>query len=371
MSMFKGLFKVMFRRKGLVVTMFVTPILSILIIYAMFSFGNGSVTKVGYFDEDNSKQSKYILEQLKQNKRYKLYQDLNKEVLDEYIQDQKLEVIIKIPKNFGKNIVLGKADKVNLTFNNIEATAWLKNDLNNIIDRLNTIGQVSKGNEKVFEDIFKDSNNTNIKISNNLLEDETIGKSIAYRALGILMIFLVSTTMVITEQIVDDKRIGISNKIKLANSNFYSYFISFFIIGLIIVMVEILIIQLGIFLLKINMGIHPLYYMLAILSFGLVSIAVSLMLGGLCKELFTAQTAINIFNAPFAMLAGAWWPVEIMPDFMQKISKFVPQNWTMSAVKAIQYGNNYNEYFKFIGMLLGLAFILYLMAAYFMGKNRN
>lgn len=371
MSIFKGLFKVMFRRKGLVVSMIVTPLLSIMIMYAFIYTSNNTAAKIGIFDSDNSSQSRYIVEKLQKNKRYQLFENLNEEALNSYIQEQKLEAIVKIPKNFGDSVLKGKAEKLELLFNNdSEATAWIENDLNNIVDRLNIVGQSSVGNKNLYEEIIKDSNNDSITITDNALGDEFAGKKSVTRAVGILMIFLMGTTLVITEHIIIDKENGLSNRIKLAKSNFYSYFISFSLIGVIIVAVEIVIIQIGIFLLNINMGLSPLYYMLAISSFGFVCIGLSLLLGGACRYNLTAQTWVNIFNLPFAMLAGSLWPVELMPTFMQKISKFIPQNWTMSAITSMQLGNE-GQYFKNIGMLFALAITLYVSAAIMMGRDRK
>jgi ABC-type multidrug transport system permease subunit len=44
-------------------------------------------------------------------------------------------------------------------------------------------------------------------------------------------------------------------------------------------------------------------------------------------------TAIGVIAAnTLAALGGAWWPIEITPEFMQTLQKFIPSGWAMDAM---------------------------------------
>lgn len=361
----------MFRRKGLIISIFIAPIISILGIYGISTI-NDSKVKIGFIDFDKSEQSKFILEKLKDNQKYSIDENIDKDNIESFISNGKIDVIVQIDNDFSEKLIKGEISKIRLSYEqNSEAIVWFENNLNAIVDNLHNIGQASNGNKEVFNKIMEESDKSKFEIKENKLYDEKIGKTISERAVGILMIFMIGTTFSIIEQILKDKYTGMVNRIRMAKSNFFGYFFSFTIIGCIIVIAQTIIIQLALMVLGINSGIPIQYYMLSIFSFGLICVGISICLGALCKENSTAQIVANIFNIPFAMLAGAFWPVYLMPDFMQKIAKFIPQNWTMSSIVAIQNSNDINLYFAYIIKLVITSVILFLISGIVMIKKFN
>lgn len=39
------------------------------------------------------------------------------------------------------------------------------------------------------------------------------------------------------------------------------------------------------------------------------------------------------------MLAGVYWPLEIMPNFMQRLAEFIPQTWAIRGFRDIASGS--------------------------------
>ncbi|MCZ8520269.1 MULTISPECIES: ABC transporter permease [Paenibacillus] len=59
--------------------------------------------------------------------------------------------------------------------------------------------------------------------------------------------------------------------------------------------------------------------------------------GGLRRpdSLTTVQALVG---TPTCMLGGCFWPVDLMPEAMQKLSRFVPQSWALSALRTLTAG---------------------------------
>ena len=371
-SIFKNMFKLMLRRKGLVISTLIFPFICIIVIYGFISSFGDSGAKIGIVDYDNSKQSEYILRSLQKNERYKFYNNLNDKELNYYIEDQQLEAIVKIDKDFGSSVVRGEPKKIELMYNNASAaTAWLKNDINYLVDRLQLVGQVSQGDETIYDDILLKSQNNEFVVNLYDIEDESIGISVVLRAVGLLVVLMITSTSILVEQILADKYSGVLGKIKLAASDYWAYLASMMLIGVIIVAVETILIQIGIVVIGIKMGIPIVHYMLAIFSFGLYCVGLAIFIGAVCKNNITAESLNNIFNVPFAMLAGCFWPLSLMPDYMQKIGEFIPQNWPLAAISAIQNNNNYGDYYGYIFRLLILSILLLVAGAIIMNKKGN
>jgi len=71
------------------------------------------------------------------------------------------------------------------------------------------------------------------------------------------------------------------------------------------------------------------------------------------------------------MLGGCFWPVEVMPSFMQKISYAVPQRWVLSAIEKVQHGNGINDTLLNFIILLLFACIFFAIAAVGFNTNKN
>jgi ABC-2 type transport system permease protein len=60
------------------------------------------------------------------------------------------------------------------------------------------------------------------------------------------------------------------------------------------------------------------------------------------------------------MLGGVYWPIDVVPDLMQKIAMAVPQTWAMSGFKEIISGSLHaGTLLKDIGALLGFTVLFF------------
>ncbi len=85
----------------------------------------------------------------------------------------------------------------------------------------------------------------------------------------------------------------------------------------------------------------PALPMVALVLFGWAAFTASLaiVLANVTRTL--AQTAgIGVFSTQvMAALGGCWWPIEITPEWMQTLSKFLPTGWAMDAIhKLVNFG---------------------------------
>jgi ABC-2 type transport system permease protein len=53
------------------------------------------------------------------------------------------------------------------------------------------------------------------------------------------------------------------------------------------------------------------------------------------------------------MIGGCFWPIEIMPEFLQKAANFVPQKWTIDAIVRLASGESIMDVWMNI-VILGL-----------------
>jgi ABC-2 type transport system permease protein len=85
-----------------------------------------------------------------------------------------------------------------------------------------------------------------------------------------------------------------------------------------------------------------------------------LMIAGLVKTKQQATAISAVLIVSTCMLGGVYWPIDIVPEVMQKIALGVPQSWAMSGFKEIVSGSLHGEtLLKDSGALIAFTFLFF------------
>lgn len=60
----------------------------------------------------------------------------------------------------------------------------------------------------------------------------------------------------------------------------------------------------------------------------------------------------SLIITPISMLGGLFWDINMMPDFLQKISKFLPTAWGINAAAVLLEGKPLSDILDHILVLL-------------------
>ncbi|SDM93527.1 ABC-2 type transporter [Paenibacillus sp. yr247] len=93
------------------------------------------------------------------------------------------------------------------------------------------------------------------------------------------------------------------------------------------------------------------FFLLA--SMGIVSAVASLV-----KNTSYVGMVNTLVVTPTCMLGGCFWPISLMPDWMQKIANFVPQKWVIEAIQRMAAGQSLSQMWMHMGVLILFALIL-------------
>ncbi|GAB4521043.1 MAG: hypothetical protein OHK0046_31940 [Anaerolineae bacterium] len=91
------------------------------------------------------------------------------------------------------------------------------------------------------------------------------------------------------------------------------------------------------FLLGVNFGDDPLALLLVMVTFTLSVTALTLLLATVVKSEMQAASVTTFAALTLAPLGGAWWPLEIVPDFMKTVAFISPVGWAMDAFNQMSY----------------------------------
>ena len=101
-----------------------------------------------------------------------------------------------------------------------------------------------------------------------------------------------------------------------------------------------------------------------LLAWGAMCTSLALLLGSIAKTPAQAGGLGVFVTMALASLGGAWWPIEIAPDWMQTVQMFTPTGWTMDALhKLISFDAAWQTALPNLAILLVGAFFIGVLAA--------
>lgn len=188
---------------------------------------------------------------------------------------------------------------------------------------------------------------------------ETKGmNNLSSRAIGFSIMFLMITLLSVTGTILDARKQGVWYRMLVTPSSrlevIGGYLLSFFVIGWL---------QFGILMLfssllfDVEWGNIP-GVALLVSSLLLCVVGLGLMVAGFVRTTEQQSALGTIVIVSTCMLGGIYWPLDVVPQFMQKIANFVPQTWAMRGfTELVARGGSIPDILVPVSILLGFAAI--------------
>ena len=109
-----------------------------------------------------------------------------------------------------------------------------------------------------------------------------------------------------------------------------------------------------------NFGSNPLALLSVMAAFVLCVTALTFALAPWITSEGQARGLVLLLSLSLAPLGGAWWPLEIVPEFMQTLGHLSPVAWAMDAFQdLIWYNGGFGDVLPEIGVLLAAAAVLF------------
>ncbi|MCQ6558191.1 ABC transporter permease [Paenibacillus mendelii] len=124
-------------------------------------------------------------------------------------------------------------------------------------------------------------------------------------------------------------------------------------------------------LLHYDYGVEFGAHFLVLECFLLAAVGLSTAIAGLVRNTDHLPQLSTLVVTPTCMLGGCFWPIGMMPDFMQKLANFVPQRWAMEAIDRMAFGSGLQDVMLPIGILLLFAAVLLAFGVFILQPNRS
>jgi ABC-2 type transport system permease protein len=139
--------------------------------------------------------------------------------------------------------------------------------------------------------------------------------------------------------LVDDRVSGVLTRIAVAPVSYFRYlWETLLAYGILLVLQNAVVVALGLVLYGWSLG-SPLLQLVAFSCFSLSSIALCLAVFSLFGRRETAYGTLSTVILLLSLIGGFYWPVEMMPEPLQRAALLTPPYWLVNALTALQRGD--------------------------------
>lgn len=337
-------------RKGLLVFILLPSIVIAGIISVTGGMSDESASLL-YTNMDTGAGGKHLITELSKNGDYKLVESSNEEDLKESIIGQKGAAGIFIPADYTADLLNGNPPQVTVyELRTTEDSILVKMKADAIArEMLSTAATVKAAGSAgetaqlaQFAAILDQAGQHHVgslRTDYNLYPRQTLGV-----ITGMTLMFLMGLVTSTVSLIMDDRKRRTMMRMFSAPVRSYEIalgnFLGSFIVGLIQITV---VLVLGKWVLRYDYELPMYLYFLILAAFMLVSMGIAGTVAGLIRNPNNAGLLNSLILTPTCMLGGCFWPLSIMPDYMQKAANFTPQKWALQAVDIAAAGGGWNE----------------------------
>jgi ABC-2 type transport system permease protein len=369
-------------RKGFL-TMVLLPILIISGIIGMFGHSLDNKAPIVIWNEDESWLSSPIIEAIQAIDSFEVHLqgDHDPEPLErlkEEVFEGKWGAIVHIPAGYTVKLLAGEKSDVSLYRKNEQQwNASLLLTLNEVTDRIvRNVGLAleSSTNEHTREQLVR-----------QLMEQQAIskvsvvtkGRIIPYSnalvlVIGMMLMFIMILVNQSISGVMEDRANRTMARIFAAPVRAWQIALGNFLGCWLLGTVQLLLILVTTrYVIGFDFGISVGKMLIIMELFLLSAVGIATAVAGLVRNSTSLGNINNLVVIPTCMLGGCFWPVTMMPDFMQKLANFTPQRWAITALDQMQAGVPITDVGIELGILLLFAAVLLAFGSYVLQPSKS
>ncbi|KAB2443680.1 ABC transporter permease [Bacillus luti] len=358
-------------KKGLLIIISL-PIIGTLISFSTYgNIGQGTLN-IGVINKENQSIANDTVKFLEGLDHVNVSKVKESEIEDK-LTSKKLDGVITLESGFSESVREGKPGYIEISsIKGAQVTAFIKSYLYNYIDNVAAISKVAGTDQSAFDTMYAGYQKSAFKVKTETLEDTSKNKDMTNQTMGYLIMFMLFSAANLSGYILKEKENRTYFRLLSTPIDGKKFILSNVGVNMMILTVQIMITILfltNVFHTNINM---PFIVMIAVLMiFALVAVGMSLAIVAFSKNSASANTLQNMVIVPTCLLAGCYFPYDIMPKAVQKVADFLPQRWLLDTVSKLQQGIPISDLYLNILILFAFAVAFFLIAIYKFGRNND
>lgn len=362
-----------------ILTYLVFPVVIVSVIVALVG-GGSTPAPIGYVNLDQGPAGQRLISELQRQTGRELQAEPDEAALKQMITNRKLPFAIVIPRDYSASLLAGDAAapiyyELNVTENSVLARMAVQAEHRRLAETAALVG-ANAGNGSsaagmtAFSRLLEAQDRTAVRIT--LTDEHLYPRQGLNNVIGFTLLFLMSLAGTCVSLILEDRREGTMARMFTAPVNAAQValgnFLGCFLLGWLQI-AALLLVTRG--LLRYDYGVPVWLHAAVLTAFMLVTIGLATALAGLVRNPDLVPTLNTLVLTPTCMLGGCFWPISIMPDYLQIAANFMPQKWAIEAVKRVSEGGSLTEAGAPIAILLLMAVVLLAIGSVILRPNER
>lgn len=356
--------RTLFQKKGFLLYLLI-PVVTVSVIIGVLGHQTEHRVEIAYMNMDRGSISSHVLQELSMMPDYRLHEEDSDTALKDDVIKQKVNVAFVIPEGFSETLMKGSLAQVDMyQLNMNEASITFKINLDSLLSRYrNTVEMYMKQGiqEAALREAFEktitqmEKHQVKAQITDlHLYVNPNMNTVIGFMLM--FMMVLINNTVSI---IMEDRRqrtmartfTAPIRSIEIVLGNFMGSFM----IGTLQVLIILLVTR---NVTHYEYGL-PFFSQFIILEFFLLAcMGIASAVASMVNNAANMSMINSLVVTPTCMLGGCFWPISLMPDWMQKIANFVPQKWAIEAIQQMASGHVLSQMWMHMAVLTLFALIL-------------
>lgn len=294
--------------------------------------------------------------------------------IEDMILNNGVQCIFVIPKGYTDSFMEETPDKLKTYYQ--EGSNYSNPILKNVKDYLSGAALIASSSEDResfdwgMDEFQKEILQIEYLYADSAYNSKTSAAITAFGYMAFCMLFLMTFS---TSLIMEDKTTGVTKRLWTSPVKKGSYYIQHLLAYVLIAVVQTVVVILVLPLLgQVSFGHTSLEIFRVIVIcvlFSLVCISMGVAINTHAKSKLDAGSISSLINLPILMLGGCLWPIENMPDVLQKIGGILPTTWFIKGASIVVYGGTLYDALQYITYML--MFTVVVIVTSFIVKTRR
>ncbi len=367
-----NLLKGTFRKKSNIIIYGLLPLLGVLVALLIYGGSDNSVIKVGITNLDTGDIAKDMASIFTLNEKFEVISVIEEEI-NERLLDSEVDAVVVIPVGYTAAVLEGNIPDIEIvSLKGQGVTAWIEQLINGHSNVLYKFLKASGGEWSSFEKMYYQYKSNQILLETTFLQDKRTDKNMTLTIIGFFVMMMMLGSGFTSTLILKEKRSRTYHRICSAPVNAWQYITANVATSFILTVLQIIFLLLVTqYVFHIDAGTSFLSMFVILLMFGFVAIGIGLTITAFSDSTNMASSLNTLILTPTCMLGGCFWSIDLMPQFMRKISYFMPQRWVIDGLEKLQTGSNLNDIFFNLIVLAAFALTLGLISVYRFSRTDN
>jgi len=343
----------------------VLPVAAISLLIGIVGGSDKDDYSVAYVNADQGIMGAHFIRELQEAHAYRLTGVKTVEEVKKSVTDRKAAAAIAIPSDFTERLLKGETPEVSLFQLNVsEASATLRLHAESAVGRFADIVRLIAATGASGDEMIAKLDEALRRAQNKMITSSVTDLGLVPRdgvrfATGFMLMFLMINISSTVNLMIEDRRIKTMSRVytapvrslEIAAGNFLGSFLA----GSVQLVLILLFTR---YVLRFDYGL-PFFSQLLILELFLIAcVGLATAVAGVIRNSQSAGLLNTMLVTPSCMIGGCFWPVDLMPDWMQKLSYFVPQRWAIDAIQNVSAGYGVASVGLHIAVLVVFAVVL-------------